>query len=1261
MLATSRRWISFSLRYIALPLILAIILLVASLRLWILPHLDDWRDDIAQSISTAAGQKITLGKLTANWQGWHPQLRIQQLRVYDANSRPALQLMDVQTTLSWTSLLHGELRLAKLAVDDLILNIRRTKDGGLYLAGIDLNRNTDNSQFTDWLLKQREINVSHATLAWQDDMRPAPLLLVREVNFRLRNQGRKHQFRLAATPPASLAQPIVAAGQFTGTSLTNLRDWQGKVDLDLKQANIAQWQPWITLPIGLNRGFGNLQLQLQIAQKQIIAVTANTTLQQLSLQTQADLPRLNLLNLSGQVQWKRLGAAQSLDLHHISLRTQDFAYISPFDFYLRLAPATGKTPASGKVKADNLWLQSITRIAPYVPLTAAQRAKFELHKPQGRLQQFSADWQGDITAPEQYHAQGQFYRLGMIANANGTSFNHISGQLNLDQDSGTLAIASPSAQLNLPTILFEPDVNLDTLTAQLKWHKKAARYTFKLTEATFANADLAGTAFGEYQWQAGQPSVIDLTGGLSRGNGKFVSRYVPLAAKQHTYDWLKTSVLDGQASDVKFRIAGDFAHFPFHNDKNGLLDVTFKVTNGVLRPAPSYPAIEHINAEVHFAGTRMTINSQQGNLYDTKLSRVSAVIPDLYAPDEILKVTGVANGSLSDFIKFTNNSPIAATLDHLTVGATATGNAQLQLSLNVPLRHSIDSTVAGVLSFANNNIVPAPPIPPLAAVTGNLNFTQAGINAPALKLRLLDGPATLSAQTANGGMTRINLAGTMNATGLKPYFDSGILKHINGNSNWTGNIILNHGKLLSSDFVSDLTGMTLSLPAPLQKTASQAQVLSISTHPNKGNSTLISARYGKIAHVLLLDVPAGNTSQIERGAIRFNGDAVLPEQKGIWVTGNLAASDIDGWMTHINTSPNAANLPITGIDVVIDQFDIFNRRFKNVAIRAKANGNNWRANVMSTAMQGDLTWVPKSSTTSHNALEANFKRLLLPATANNSGTDDNSDNSGLNLPKLTLNVEDLQLGDHALGKLDVSAIPIADGLNFERITLTHKDSKLLMSAIWRPHASPETDAKIHLEVNDIGQFLTRFDHNDTIKRGTAVIEGRANWNGTPVDMTTKTLAGNFNLIAKNGQFLKAEPGAAKLLGVLSLQSLPRRIGLDFRDVFSSGFAFDEISANMNLNNGVIYSTDFQMQGPAAAVKMSGVVDLNAQTQQLRAEINPKLSESVALASGLVGGPVIGLGVYVAQKLFKDPFGQAVKFEYMITGSWTDPTVTKVNK
>ena len=364
MIAFSRRWLRRGILYFFLPITIALVALVIALRLWILPNIDNWRDDIATSISQSAEQKVTLGKLTVDWEGWHPQLRIQQLRVYDKDNRPALLLMDVHTTLSWTSLFRGELRLANLAIDDLILSIHRTQDGIIYIAGIAVTQKQDSSAFTDWLLKQRQIQINHATMSWQDDQRQAPLFVAREVNINLTNRGKLHQFHITAIPPTMVAHPLDLRGEFRGTSLSQLSKWTGNLSLNVERTDLAQWQPWVKLPLGITRGFGNINLQLQIAQKQIIAVTSNSSIHQLSLQLASTLPRLNLIDLSGQVKWRRLGAAQSIDLNNISLRTSDFLHISPFDFSLRYAPATTSAAAIGDISTDGMWLQTLARLAP---------------------------------------------------------------------------------------------------------------------------------------------------------------------------------------------------------------------------------------------------------------------------------------------------------------------------------------------------------------------------------------------------------------------------------------------------------------------------------------------------------------------------------------------------------------------------------------------------------------------------------------------------------------------------------------------------------------------------------------------------------------------------------------------------------------------------------------------------------------------------------------------------------------------------------
>jgi uncharacterized protein YhdP len=229
----------------------------------------------------------------------------------------------------------------------------------------------------------------------------------------------------------------------------------------------------------------------------------------------------------------------------------------------------------------------------------------------------------------------------------------------------------------------------------------------------------------------------------------------------------------------------------------------------------------------------------------------------------------------------------------------------------------------------------------------------------------------------------------------------------------------------------------------------------------------------------------------------------------------------------------------------------------------------------------------------------------------------------------------------------------------DNLQLTHADSVFRMNGLWRDSGSGETQAELSLKVLDAGRFLDRFGFADTLKRGSADIQGHVSWEGSPADFSLGTLAGQLDFKAQGGQFLNINPGVGKLLGVLSLQSLPRRLNLDFRDIFNKGFAFDDISATLRIARGVVYSDDFKMRGPAAKVNMSGLADLNQESVQLRVKVIPKLSESVAVAGALIGGPLAGVGVLAAQKLLRDPIEEASSQSFLVSGSWLAPEVTRL--
>jgi uncharacterized protein YhdP len=205
-----------------------------------------------------------------------------------------------------------------------------------------------------------------------------------------------------------------------------------------------------------------------------------------------------------------------------------------------------------------------------------------------------------------------------------------------------------------------------------------------------------------------------------------------------------------------------------------------------------------------------------------------------------------------------------------------------------------------------------------------------------------------------------------------------------------------------------------------------------------------------------------------------------------------------------------------------------------------------------------------------------------------------------------------------------------------------------------------TDVTVKLDVSDVGKFFGRLGWPNSVKGGTAKLEGPLAWSGNPTRFDIPSLSGQLKLEARDGQFRQIEPGVGKLLGILSLQALPKRVTLDFRDVFSKGFRFDHITADVNIAAGIADTKNFLMQGSAARVAMHGQVDLARETQNLLVRVTPSLSESIAIAGAIVN-PAIGVAALIAQKALKDPFSQLASFDYSVTGSWAEPVVARISK
>jgi uncharacterized protein YhdP len=171
------------------------------------------------------------------------------------------------------------------------------------------------------------------------------------------------------------------------------------------------------------------------------------------------------------------------------------------------------------------------------------------------------------------------------------------------------------------------------------------------------------------------------------------------------------------------------------------------------------------------------------------------------------------------------------------------------------------------------------------------------------------------------------------------------------------------------------------------------------------------------------------------------------------------------------------------------------------------------------------------------------------------------------------------------------------------------------------------------------------------------MQAQVSWNGDPNAIDYPTLSGDVQLQAEEGQFLKIDPGLGKLISLMSLQSIPRRLTFDFRDLFEKGFAFDKIRSAGHIDNGVMTLKDFNMNGPSATVEMSGRVDLAKETQSLKLRVIPSLGDTAAVALIFLN-PLLIFPAAIAQRILKDPLGHIFAFNYSVSGSWSEPEVAK---
>ena len=1243
-------------------------LAILALRYVLLPNVEQYHDRITASLASSIGNPVTIGRIEGDWQRLRPRLSFTDVRILDGQRQTVLVLPRIDGSVSWMSLFAAELRLAGLEIDRPELLIRRDAQGQIYVGGVALSQQGANNDLADWLLRQSRTVIRDALIVWVDEQRDAPPLVLQQVNLRVESLFSHHRFALRAVPPEGVASPLDIRGDFRGASFDDLRAWRGEVFTQLDYTDVTAWRPWLDLPGEFSRGRGALRGWLSVEGGKVTEIIADLYLRGVATRLAADVPEMNLLNLRGRAAWKKLVGGMEISTRGLALQLRNGVELKPTDLYLRTVKAANRQPAYGQVRANLLQLESLAGLANHFPLEADLRARLDAYAPKGKVSGLDAQWQGEMENPDHFRIRGQFENLALRQVDAMPGFSGLSVDVDGSDTIGTLNINTRRLMVDASGTMREP-LFFDTLTGQASWQHKRGEWSVKVDNVAVANDDLAGNLYGSYQTQADTLGVLDLTVSLTRGDVRRAARYTPLVAlDREDNDWLNGAMLAGHTEDFRVRVKGNLSDFPLDGTEDALLEIGGHARDVDMEFDKDWPHIENIAGEFWIRGNKLEVKSHSATMLDAQLQNLAVTIADLQSADLPLEIRGSATGASNNFLQFIQQSPVRGYIDGFTDGMSASGNGHLELFAHIPLQGAKPVKVSGTFSVQGNDIKLGEGVPLLRKTRGELLFTESDMHANGVSAEILGGAASINTQTAAGGVVHATVRGRSNLDALRKINPHPLLNYLHGGATWNADITVVK-KSAQLTINSNLQGLGSSLPQPFAKLASELMPLRLEKKNVTDGQDVIIVQLGKLLSARLVRRDENGAMAVKRGTIHFGGEgdagspAKRPGKDGIWLAGSLPELSLQEWSDLLGGSGSMeSGLPVAGANLVVGKMSGFGMHIDDLSIKADKRGDGLFAQLSSSALNGEVEWQPHGE----GKLTARLKNLfwsgddqaaavpVQPAQPATVSPD--------NLPAMQIAIENFQMKDKQIGRLELVGHPDGKDWRLRRLRVTNPDGTLTGDGIWHGgEANARSDVNLLLEISDAGKILARSGYPKTVKDGSGKLAANLSWDGTPGKFNYATLDGTLRLDTGKGQFLKMDPGAGKLLGILSLQSLPKRITLDFTDVFSDGFQFDSIKGSAQISNGVLDTQDLRLDGSAAKVTMKGSVDLNSETQDLRVKILPTLGDSVSLLGAFAGGPVVGLGSLLINKVLGNPLDNLVAFEYNVSGTWSDPRVDKVGR
>lgn len=1279
--SVSNRWLNRLYKILAIMLV-CLVVLISAFRL-LLPYVENYRQDFQDYINNNNHTNFVIGGLGMSWEGSGLTLIANQVTLIESEDlHITIENIEMQFDF-WATITTQQLILSTLILDGAIVNIDQHawssqggKNNNIRQKKSFSNVNKKSSDFQKisaiFLNRINRFSLRNSQISIRNDTIERSFHI---NNLFWLNDGVRHQAQGNIIVNELSSNNLSLKIDINGSSVDNL------TGLIYVEANHLDITPWLDSLLVLD----NDNTQADIGFSAWLKVKAGS------------IERLQVTLHENQISWQTAGKEHNLALGAGQLllvkgkKKENFElYSTPLSLQFNKEEKQEYiVQLNRKAEELSIYLSAfdLGLISQVSPLLISTKGTHEL------LSELAI--RGEANEIYFNKTAGE---IKLLANVTDTSTLYSQGIPGIDNLSGQLSYAEQNLHLKLVATQGALDFNqhfiapipYESLSATVDLSFVDQDWKLAVNDIALSSNELKLTADLAIESLKSTNTNMSLLASITDVDVSKIGHYYPLTSmSSNLVGYLNNALIDGKLTQAQVLFNGPLAKFPF-NDNTGVFIVDAELEDATFEFDDEWPSITSFSANLNFTNNSMLITGRSGRLAGLDVNGVQAAIDDLANEQTLVLDTLIKPSPASMVANLISQSPLKDSIGNVLEQLQASGDINGKFHLNLPLNATEKILASGFINFIDNHIALQTPQMNFSQVTGQLNFENDKLSTKNLSVNWQGLPLKLVVEGADkAGYYDTNIAITADwqVDSWKQHITPSLKKYFDGQLKLHGDLSLyqHHNGGISYLFTieSNLQETQLNLPRPYNKVQQVKVPLKIAVMGQLEHSTF-DASYGD--ELRFHGVLEHDTSHFSRAHIVLGNEKMLLPADGFHITTQLAQADFNVWqplisdiidtISAVEASKSAKGLVEKSSSLfptperirgTITQVDLLGQTLNNVHFNLLDKTHWWLLELNAKETRSRIKFYPDwlEQGVDINAdfihLTTNIKHHIGQNTQKTIPSSLTDDNLFENMPKINLHCDHCQIDELNLGQVNLSLTRRGqDVIEIEHFNAKREQAQFNLAGQWQKNDKVNmTSVTANLSLKDIEYELEQLGYGSIIRDSGGKLNVDLNWQGGPHDLNVTNINGELNAIIDDG-YLAEVSDKARIFSVLSLQSIVRKLTLDFRDIFSDGMFYKNMKGDYHIKEGVLYTDNTRMNGTAGNLYIKGNTSFVTNTLDYKMSYKPNLTSSLPVLAWIATlNPMVFLaGVAIDQVITSQVVSE---FNFELTGSVNEPNFQEVNR